>query len=377
MSQKKKPKPKRYVVILIHILCWIFLFSVPRWILHRPAATVNPVQEYTAWISLIFFFYANYFYLVPRLLTQRKFILYACSILVILLFTFASNLYLERQPGMEDERFVHAQPAPPPEIRAQMHERFAIEYSLGSTVFVFLILAVSTSLAVTEQWYHDEKKRKENETQRLSAELALLRSQINPHFFFNTLNSIYSLASKKSDLTTEAILKLSALMRYIIYDSMKEMVPLQKELDYISNFVELQKLRLHKNVSVVYTIDGIVNDKWIEPMLLLPFVENAFKHGIDYSKPCRITIRIVVIGMKLQMNVENPLVEVNQNTPQEISGIGLINTTKRLDLLYPGKYTLLIDKADKQEKGEDKFRVWLSLNLKENDPSRQTKSYQA
>jgi len=221
----------------------------------------------------------------------------------------------------------------------------------------FLIIAISTSIKVTEQWYSNEKQRKEMETQKLSAELSLLKQQINPHFFFNTLNSIYSLASRKSEKTPEAIIKLSELMRYIIYESDKELVPLKKELDYISNYVQLQRLRIKDEVEVVYNTEVEFNDIMIEPMLLLPFIENAFKHGVDYSQNCRILINVKVSTSNLVLIVENPLIKKQNPVIEESSGKGLANSSKRLDLLYPHQHELNI--SDKN----DLFRIELTLNL--------------
>jgi two-component system LytT family sensor kinase len=199
------------------------------------------------------------------------------------------------------------------------------------------------------------------ETQKLSAELSLLKQQINPHFFFNTLNSIYSLASRKSEKTPEAIIKLSELMRYIIYESDKEFVPLRKELDYINNYVQLQRLRIKDEVEVIFITEGEFNEIMIEPMLLLPFIENAFKHGIDYSQSCEILISISVSVSKLKMIVENPLIKKQQISVEESSGKGLVNSRKRLELLYPGAHELVISD------GNDRFRVELTLNLQSNE----------
>ena len=248
-------------------------------------------------------------------------------------------------------------PPQPDDLKRIENNRIYLQ-AINSMLFVFVVLAVGTSIRITDEWYRDEKKHKEMETQKLSAELSLLKSQINPHFFFNTLNSIYSLASRKSSKTPEAIIKLSNLMRYIIYDSDKELVPLQNELDYIRNYVELQRLRFQENVSVLFDVKGEISNKQIEPLLLLPFIENAFKHGIDYTKSCTISIIIRVENNKLFFTAENPIVPNQNMSKDDPSGLGLSNSRKRLLLLYNEKHKLNI------HKDPNVFRVELTLDFK-------------
>jgi LytS/YehU family sensor histidine kinase len=224
------------------------------------------------------------------------------------------------------------------------------------------ILAVGTSIRVTEGWFINEKQKKEMENQKLGAELSLLKSQINPHFFFNTLNSIYSLAIIKSDRTPEAVLKLSELMRYIIYDTERKRVHLSREVEYIANYIELQRLRLPEEVSVVFTPDLGNRDAFIEPLLLLPFVENAFKHGVDVEKGGAITVTIKLSDTELFLQVVNPLVE-NGGGLRDRTGIGMENTLKRLSLLYKDSFTFSAGPV------ESDFVVKLILKLNEDEVS--------
>jgi LytS/YehU family sensor histidine kinase len=249
-------------------------------------------------------------------------------------------------------------PPPPGKFGAELFLPFR---GLRNLTSCFLFLAIGTSIRVTEQWYSNEESRKEMENQKLTAELSFLKSQINPHFFFNTLNSIYSLAISKSDKTPVAIIKLSELMRFIIYDSEKEFVPLKREIDYINNYVELQRLRLMSNIQVNYRIEGDCNDKKIEPLILLPFIENAFKHGIDATKQCEIVIKIKISGRDLTLIVENPIVTPGNIVSRDSDGIGLANSKKRLELLYGINHKLDIFQAN------DIFRVELNIKFKDNE----------
>jgi two-component system LytT family sensor kinase len=232
-----------------------------------------------------------------------------------------------------------------------------------SSLFCFAVLALGTSIKVTESWYENEKQKKEMENQKLGAELSLLKSQINPHFFFNTLNSIYSLAIVKSDKTPEAVLKLSEIMRYIIYDTERKVVPLSKEVEYIANYIELQRLRLPEEIKVIFKTSLGKEESVIEPLLLLPFVENAFKHGIDIEKNRKISIVIIQTGNELQLHVENPLLEDDVNAKNGQSGIGINNTLKRLRLLYQDNFTFTAGPV------KNNYVVNLVLKLKENEVS--------
>jgi len=174
-------------------------------------------------------------------------------------------------------------------------------------------------------------------SEKLGAELSFLKSQINPHFLFNTLNNIYALVLKKSSDAPNAVLMLSDIMRYMLHDSNHTRVLLEKEIDYLSNFVKLQQLRLGKGVNVDITVNGAPNGLEIAPMLLIPFVENAFKHGELQQKDAYIMIKLDIVPGEINFKVENVLRKKKEKT---ISGIGLDNLQKRLALIYPGQYEL-------------------------------------
>jgi two-component system, LytTR family, sensor kinase len=351
---------RKVAIGTIHTMVWMIIVSIPHYFWKSPSERTLLGKDIGLWVIIIAFFYINYNLLIPRLLAKKRFLQYAAIILVMLSASYYSSILISSRAEIRREvaNFKHQ---PPPEEIDRMIEGMQKGRATFSMMFCFLFLALSTSIRVTEQWYTNEKERKEMENQKLTAELSFLKSQINPHFFSNTLNSIYSLAIRKSEKTPEAIIKLSLLMRYIIYETDKPYVPLQKELEYINNYVELQRLRIKENVTILYTIAGESKDRFIEPMLLLPFIENAFKHGIDYSKPCEITIEVNITDESIRLVIENPLVSKQLSIPDEASGIGLVNSRKRLQLLYEGKHELNIS-----EKGE-KFRVDLILNIRENE----------
>ncbi len=353
---------RKILISLIHISAWATILLLPHFLLRRPGDEGIKISDIVLWCLMVLFFYLNYYILVPYWLTRKKFIKYAVSVILMLIITFTTSRYLalKYDTGNEYERIRKKHS---PERAAIIIRRIARGYGIAAVFFNLMTLAVSTSIKVTEDWYKMDRKRKEIENEKLTTELNLLKSQINPHFFFNTLNNIYSLAIRKSERTSEAIVKLSQLMRYIIYDTDKDKVPLDKEIDYLKNYIELEKLRLQQNVTVNFEVKGNSSDKLIEPLLLLPFVENAFKHGVHQTEPCDIIIRIIIDG-RLTLYVENPLQSQNNSRGQNSSqGFGWQNAERRLHLLYGKNYKL------ETEISNGIFKVILKLNLKTNEMS--------
>ncbi|MBN9298696.1 MAG: histidine kinase [Filimonas sp.] len=212
-----------------------------------------------------------------------------------------------------------------------------------SFISALFILLAGGFIKIALQWFKTEREKEILEKEKLNAELGFLKSQVNPHFLFNSLNSIYSLAHKKADETETAILQLSQMMRYMIYDSNTNNVLLDKELEYLQNYIDLKKLRLAGNIDVRFNVSGNTKGLIIEPMLLIPFIENAFKHGISYAENCYINISITCTDDTLKMEVSNKLIK---RAKDEVGGLGLENVRKRLNLLYPDSYTLDIATSD-------------------------------
>jgi len=205
---------------------------------------------------------------------------------------------------------------------------------------IFTIYSVLVRLAI--DWYEAQKLKAELITRNQASELALLRSQVNPHFLFNTLNNIYSLVYKKSDDAPEAVMKLSSIMRYMLYDATSDQVLLEKEIEYLKSFIELQKLRLRQHDFVEINIHGVANGKTIAPMLLVPFVENAFKHGSKNVPNPGIRINLYIEPQQIRFIVTNHLRNSTDTAGDPSGGIGMHNIQRRLDLLYPGKHSLVI-----------------------------------
>ena len=277
-------------------------------------------------------FYLNYLYIIPRLLDRKKYQYYAIALVSVIIVLALAKYGLALI--FKDVLLEH---------KGSKNTLFASYFTSACLTNIFFLF-LSTALKFGTDWFLNARIQRDLETQRLSAELAFLKSQINPHFLFNSLNSIYSLAYQKSDAAPEAILKLSEIMRYMLYESNDGKVDLSRELQYLQSYIELQKIRFGNNAFIDFRITGEVGTQQIVPLLLIAFIENAFKHGVanDPSAPIRLIINLN--GTNLYFYIEN---KKHHNNRDVEGGVGLSNVQRRLDLLYPGKYKLEIqDKPD-------------------------------
>lgn len=217
-----------------------------------------------------------------------------------------------------------------------------------------LYLLLTVALKFSMDWYEQKKLLQEIQVEKLQAEVNYLRSQVNPHFLFNALNNLYALTLKKSDEAPEVVLKLAELMEYMLYESEDARVPLEKEINYLNNYLELEKIRQGNNADIRLTVTGNMNKCWIPPFLILPLVENAFKHGVNRAVHNAYLFISVNIAEDLEIRIENN--KSNNQGPEHNGGIGLLNLRKRLELLYPGKY--ILETVD----GSDKYQVYLKIS---------------
>ena len=226
---------------------------------------------------------------------------------------------------------------------------------VGPFIFNVLLIATGTALRVYSEWNRNERKKNEIQVQKSSTELHFLKHQLSPHFLFNSLNSIYSLTNKKSNDAPEAVITLSELMRYMLYETNNEFVHLTKELEYIQNYLKLQRLRIANNTDVTLNIHGSISTQKIRPLLFISFIENAFKYGTDFKGNTEVRIEIIVKESHINFNCVNII--GNRKTDKDSSGIGIQNTKERLELLYPNKHILKVEEID------GRFIVNLELKL--------------
>lgn len=229
-----------------------------------------------------------------------------------------------------------------------------------SAVNIYTIVVFFIAVKLLKYWYQNQNIRIELEKENKNSEIALLRNQVNPHFLFNTLNNIDTLIMKDKELASDAVMKLSEIMRYMLYGSNTEYVPLSREIDYLKSYISLQKIRFKNPNFVKFEIKGNQNNKLIAPMLFIPFVENAFKHGAKNSNSGMVAITLTTGLNQIDFEVINHLSNSGLQSKDATSGIGLNNVKRRLELIYQNQYDLDIDIK------EGKFMVKLRLLYHEN-----------
>lgn len=335
-------KPNNLLYTLCtHAVLWFFLLVLP-------VLTVAPfiLSEDHVYSQMFYFmfgysstillliFYANYLILLPKyFFNNKKIIYFLWIVLTFLLVAAITRLIIA---NLSDFNAIHS-------------KQNSIYIAFG--IFrILLTLFFSGALLVYEKWQNSERER-------LHAEVSFLKSQINPHFLFNTLNGIYTLVLKKSDRAAASVSKLSAVMQYVATDATKEKVLLENEINYITNYIELQKLRLTNTTRVKFSVEGNPSVLKIQPLLLISFIENAFKHGINTEKECIININIRIEANNLILHVQNQKVKRVIEAVND-TGIGMNNTINRLNKSYPNHHALNITED------KDSYTVNLSLQLK-------------
>ncbi|MCZ4245880.1 sensor histidine kinase [Pedobacter punctiformis] len=274
-------------------------------------------------------FYINYIILIPQLVEKKKrYFIYVLIFIVLLglvplLKTTLTILF-------RDHVFVNLKNSKKPELTVTTYY-FAQVFICG------FFLVSSCIIKFTIDWFNSERIQRNLESERREMELQFLKSQLNPHFLFNSLNNIYSLAYQKSDKTADAIMKLSEIMRYMIYESNTPTVSLSKEVDYLKSYIELQKIRFKDGAYVEMNLNGEIDDQKIVPLMLISFVENAFKHGVVNDPEEPIKINIIANQKILHFSVIN---KKNQQNKDAQGGVGLPNVERRLQLIYPDRYKL-------------------------------------
>lgn len=341
---------KRRTVIIIHTLYWFYIinqFLFPIYI-GKPEGGEMIKSEYLneLFISLflnVISFYAVYFVFPGILATKIKILAFFEAILLIVVIMgvrlavgwfFWNQIIHLSGDGMQFEW-----------IWVWNELRLAVITGIYAVLIWFMI-----------RMFETQKLRDELINQRQAGELALLRSQVNPHFLFNTLNSIYSLVYRKSEEAPEAVMKFSSIMRYVLYEATSESVLLEKEVEYLRSYIELEKLRYKQTDLVRMSVEGKTEGVTIAPMLLIPFVENAFKHGSKNVQP-GITIRLQSDDHMIRFEVVNYLKKGRRDPDNQYSGIGLSNIRRRLELNYPGKHTLSVR--------EENDQFWVNLLIEQ------------
>ncbi|MEE4312734.1 MAG: histidine kinase [candidate division KSB1 bacterium] len=254
-------------------------------------------------------------------------------------------------PPFSERRFDEHPPRHlPPNRPVSLHPR-----SFDDALFIILVLGFSTGMRILQHSRQEEEQQKEMEKAHVETELAFLKNQVNPHFFFNSLNNIHALITIDSEAAQKAVEKLSGLMRYLIYESDVKTVKLQKEFEFTRNYIDLMKQRLSSKVKLTVDIQQDIPDIEIPPLIFIPFIENAFKHGISYRDGSFISISLRIRENKICFSCKNSIPQTNGDHKKKNGGIGIVNIKKRLELLYGDNARF------KQETSDDTFNVELLL----------------
>ncbi|MES2274888.1 MAG: histidine kinase [Bacteroidota bacterium] len=339
-------------------------------------------------LTYMVMFYFNLDYLIPNLLLRKKYVIYSLIILFLLGFVYfiqpfdkllAHNPRVQAQLAAQQAAATHQHyldsvkeshryfgPLPHQDLRMQdpaakpatgispllAHSRNIDTISL---VIFALMMALSIAIGTVQQWQTTEQRVVKAEAEKANAELSFLKAQINPHFLFNTLNNIYTLSVTNSEHTSESIMKLSNIMRYVTDEVSEDFVLLQDEINCVNDYIDLQRLRLGKKTSVNFKITGKITHQRIAPLILIPFVENMFKYGISKQEESDLDIELVAEAQTITFSCGNRIFHNQPKNPDRV-GVGIANTKQRLEYIYPQKHLLNIEEKNNM------FKVKLTLH---------------
>lgn len=300
----------------------IMLLPVDRWIVTNTAF----LGALIAYVYILYFVFRRA--CLPKLFMQKKYL----QILLLMTVLVAAT-----------ELLTHF-PMPTEYITADAHQLAAKRHMRTQTIWFFFLIVTGFSLAIelTFELFRQILSRQEMEAEKNKAELAVYKAQINPHFLFNTLNTLYALVLSGSDKTESAFVKFSGILRYMYSQGSSELIPAERELEYIRQYIDLQKLRLNHHTKVELELEPPHSPVFIPPMILLPFIENAFKYGTSSDTDSTIYICIRINENRLHLSTKNAVMRRRK----EGTGIGIENCRKRLELLYSGRYELQTEESD-------------------------------
>lgn len=331
-----KPFLNRHKVLMLHMAFWLLYISYRTFDLHKYMGLKMAVLfvVLSAVLRMVAA-YTHYFFILPAWLRNKQSIQYAIKLTLLVAVVSAVRLYAETALMAWAN------------IEPMYYQVITVSRVIGIVWDTLAFLLFIGMIRFTTDWFDLENKKKQLENEKLIAELNYLKARINPHFLFNTLHNLNYLVYAGSKNATDVIIKLSNIMRYMIYDASKDHVPLKKEIEYMNDYIHLESIRLNQAFTLNFNVSGNLNELEIAPLILITFLENAFKHGVsDQVEDCWIDIDLTVSADTIRYHVANR--KIGQGTTQKLkSGFGLENVRKRLLLSYPGKHELNI--ADKND----------------------------
>jgi hypothetical protein len=368
-------------IIIVHITCWLIFLSLPLLFISGYPGSREPWWELLLtshyWLFVLVYillFYGNTYLLIPRLFFPKKRIAYFGVLLLLVILVYYLKPFdrlLQHNMSREEPRMEHGPPPGYGPARESFHRnerppgerpfdnrppRGPRQHTDIVSLFLFImVVALTMAIEISKRWRLTEQRATQAEADRANAELSFLKAQINPHFLFNTLNNIYSLAVTGNEHTADSIMKLSNIMRYVTDDASEHFVSLESEVDCIRDYIDLQRLRLGKKVHLDFTVKGGLERKRIAPLILMTFIENVFKYGISNHEESSLIIRIFAEERTITFFSRNPVFTCRKNT--ERTGIGVSNTRQRLEHLYPNRHLLNITEE------KDLYTVELTLQV--------------
>lgn len=385
---------------IIHAAGWLLFLTFPLLFINNEQSGQSSLLLLASpyyWLfcsTYVLIFYFNALVLVPKLMFKKRYLAYSAVLLGLFSFVYYSQPYdnllghnksviaalkgsLDNQSNGLNQSLQLGKdttigpnlsmpfgPLPNEDLRMQdpnlkkpngildLHQSENIDVI---SLFIFMmIMGLSIATSTVQRWQNAESKVVKAEAEKATAELSFLKAQINPHFLFNTLNNIYTQSIINSEHTSESIMKLSNIMRYVTDDVTQDFVLLNDEIDCVRDYIELQKLRLGADAEINFNVQGKPTDKKIAPLIFMTFIENAFKYGVTKKEKTIININLSIETEKIDFSCQNKIYGHKINL--ERSGIGIVNTRQRLEYLYPNRYNLFINK------NEEMFSVNLCVN---------------
>jgi len=378
----------KVTTFFIHLAGWLIFLGFPLLFMNRTqdnaGSTYIIVSSPYYWLFCVTYmvlFYLNAWYLVPQFVFKKKYVSYGATVLVLLICVYflrpfdnllGHNLRQGPKPKAAvtmpaspdslapDSKNLPFGPLPHQDMRMQ-DPRFkppvpkaSLNIDMVGLFLFIMIMGLSIAITTVQKWQLTEQKMIKAEAEKAHAELSFLKAQINPHFLFNTLNNIYALSVTDSEHTSASIMKLSNIMRYVTDEVTEDMVSLQREIDCINDYIDLQRLRLGKKTKLDFTVTGPVENKKIAPLVLMTFIENVFKYGVSKHEPAEIIIKLTVTEDRIAFYSRNTVFDNGSSAKR--TGIGIANTRQRLEHIYPGKHSLDINTVD------NLFTVNLTIN---------------
>jgi len=340
--------------LLFTLLVWLMIFVFPI-LFGESEDSIHWEHVFKVWKdngTILALFLLNRFVLLPHFFFKGKKTIYLASI-TGLIAIFSLCIFISEEPN--NEAFPANHQAPPPQLefnhmpppRHPVQSKESIPPYANFLIMGILIIGFDTGLVFYIKWLESEQNRVQSEKDSIENKMAFLKNQVSPHFFMNTLNNIHALVDISSEEAKEAIIKLSKMMAYMLYDSQSKKVALKEEIEFTYSYVELMKLRIYDEIDLILDLPQSVPNIVVPPLLTISFIENAFKHGVSYEHPSFVHIKYSITDTDILFNIKNSIHAKREDLAH--SGIGLKNTINRLDLIYGSKYDLSINES--KEKG--------------------------